>query len=767
MADYEDYDNAAEDDLVEIDVNCLPDSEDLTGWVELRVSEEEPHNIKIWDSRSKENLVIPNGAEGNNYTAQLAIGELPAELWVEGCGYGADVLSLWYTPDGTWFPGNLNADIINVTTVLVNMSVDGVAESEEESVGGYVALGSDETELALHAVTAAGAPFDVDHRMTLDVEYGARGAGGRIEIWDYTEPAEPNQLSLPKRYYSAEKLPSDLRVKGTRVNVALRDITLIWKYSIQGRTIEDRIGVTVVGVDLDATPHSCEATEEVPGTPVMLNDDWDCELKYTASGDGHRELEPIWDNDYTAEEVTSEDDLMKVRLSVLPGALPGDAVLTLSNPDNVRLWPAATKGEPFDIITIPTEGKTYAISSLPQDLYVEGLELGQSVMTLTFDYLGVTYEDKLNVDIVTIEESQGGEREIIYNYNTDISFEVKPASLSSEYTYLWDLDGDGSFYNGDWEAGITRQESVKYSSDASGFGNVNLPQVPANKRKVYNVGVKLTDAAITVGFVLKKSTRVALDQRMGTSLAADITDSSECDAEVQTVCSGWNNSSPIAFDDTDDPAGHAPGNQTQSQIQFDFGDAPDYSLRILNDGNRILYSGWVAANGLCNAEVTSGGIRVYNAFVGMEPYLSDQTRENMVNIADHEATHCRQLEMARDNMPANNVWKLLDEYYEGVESDGFIDFAEDEAYFTAIEDGNLGWYDIYIYGQEAGDDGVVAVFDMDYRSSMLGPDERYPDMPEGSPVKNACRAYFQDMYDRIPFLEMKIEGYDHAMRPPE
>ena len=38
------------------------------------------------------------------------------------------------------------------------------------------------------------------------------------------------------------------------------------------------------------------------------------------------------------------------------------------------------------------------------------------------------YQDKLNIDIVTIEEDQGGTRKVINSYNSDIVFEVKPTN---------------------------------------------------------------------------------------------------------------------------------------------------------------------------------------------------------------------------------------------------------------------------------------------------------------------------------------------------
>ena len=253
VPDYQETaENTSEDDLVEITlIDCLPDSNDLTGFLQLKVECGVAGNIKVWSSEHKGagNLVI-EGAGDEHW----AIGSVPGSLWVEGSGTGTGQLSLGYSPDEISFSG---ADIVNVTIVQVHMNMDGVAESEEESVGGYIALGSDNTVLDLYVVSPpwnpvpeppTGVPFDSGHPMILDVNYASRGSG-LIEFWDYSNPAEPNQLSLPKRYYSAEKLPTDLRIKGTKASSAHRLITLIWEYSIQGRTVEDRIKLTVYGVE--------------------------------------------------------------------------------------------------------------------------------------------------------------------------------------------------------------------------------------------------------------------------------------------------------------------------------------------------------------------------------------------------------------------------------------------------------------------------------------------------------------------------------------
>jgi len=182
------------------------------------------------------------GGEGDEH---WAIGSVPGSLWVEGSGTGTGQLSLGYSPTETLFFG---ADIVNVTIVQVHMNMEGVAESEEETVGGYIAFGSDDTELWLNGVSGPPPPFDEDHPMTLDVDYASRGSG-LIEIWDYSYPLAPVKVDLPVTYDSAEFLLDDLRIKGTSTSSMLKGITIIWEYSIQGRSIQDRIKLTVYEVE--------------------------------------------------------------------------------------------------------------------------------------------------------------------------------------------------------------------------------------------------------------------------------------------------------------------------------------------------------------------------------------------------------------------------------------------------------------------------------------------------------------------------------------
>jgi len=252
VPDYDDPGDASEDDLVAITIGCSPAN--LGGYLELRAHTP----IKVWSDPHKGagNLLIPNG---ENLYRRWVVGSFPATMWVEGvnsAGFlsGESALRLWYTTSSVSpsYPGaQYNPDLVNLTLVWVDMDMAGVDADEEESVGGYIALGA-EKQLTLWRVQPAGVPpvgvpLDSSHPMTLDVKYADRGSG-LIEIWDYSE-WPPGKLSLPKTYSTTEFLLDDLHIKGTSASSMLRGITLIWEYTIGGRTVQDRIKCTVYAVE--------------------------------------------------------------------------------------------------------------------------------------------------------------------------------------------------------------------------------------------------------------------------------------------------------------------------------------------------------------------------------------------------------------------------------------------------------------------------------------------------------------------------------------
>jgi hypothetical protein len=167
------------------------------------------------------------------------------------------------------------------------------------------------------------------------------------------------------------------------------------------------------------------------GTPLLLNDDWDCERKYGEANypanDLRYEKEPVWDLENTLPVAKEDDDLMEVKI-LAPVGLQGTVRLKISNPhSSIRLWTTRKKDA---LVNIPNGGKEYEIADLSQNgkFFVEGIALGRAVITLEYDgdATGII-NDKINIDVVNLYESQIDDdlRHVIYDYNADIKFEVK------------------------------------------------------------------------------------------------------------------------------------------------------------------------------------------------------------------------------------------------------------------------------------------------------------------------------------------------------
>jgi hypothetical protein len=499
-------------------------------------------------------------------------------------------------------------------------------------------------------------------------------------------------------------------------------------------TLTDKVYVMAAEINLDASPNSSEATEETPGTPLLLNDDWDCLQTYQTTSGGHREEEPLWDKDYTAAQVATEDDLMRVRLNVTP-VLTGNATLTIaSGAANVRLWPRATKGTSSEIITIPSGGLTYTISTLPQDIYVEGIALGRTVMKLEYTVDATTFSDTLNIDVVMLRESQGNDRKVINDYNSDISFVVmSDKALSSQYVCHWDLDGDGTRSGGAWESDTTVNTSVKYSGNPSGVGNVNLPVNAANRRKTYDCSVMITSAGLPSGLVIHRSIRVALDSYAGTNVATT-------EAERRTEVAGLT-TPPQGFANTP-----ASGDCSQAWFESNYGVEVSPPGLAINNGNRLQYSTDTGAYGLTPYTGAGASRSVYAVMVLKAAYDAGFKREDLQSVAVHECRHAAQhIAVAA----GGNNWRTVDGYY--TQASGYSRLREADA--ERVELGaNGSWH--YLRENSL------------FRTAYDGALADYSAMSSGT-GKNAAKAILQSIYTDIAFLEMKIAGYDWYVRPPE
>lgn len=98
---------------------------------------------------------------------------------------------------------------------------------------------------------------------------------------------------------------------------------------------------------------------------------------------------------------------------------------------------------------------------------------------------------------------------LIYDSGKKVKFTIPDLPQGS--TVAWDLNGDGKFGDGVFEKVATGTTEVTYSKAQDAAANVNLPNTAENRRKVYQVGAKVTVGGKEV--VLTRPIRVALETK--------------------------------------------------------------------------------------------------------------------------------------------------------------------------------------------------------------------------------------------------------------
>jgi hypothetical protein len=500
-------------------------------------------------------------------------------------------------------------------------------------------------------------------------------------------------------------------------------------------TAEDAVRVTVIKIDL-AAETSIEASEEVPGTALALNDDWDCGAKYgDGAGGDHREFEPIWDRDFIGD-TPAEKNLLKATLSASPSDLPGDVTLKLFGGETkVRLWPRASKGVQEDIIDATGNGKPYAVSSLPKDIYVEGLQVGRSDLRVTYAYQGLTFADKLNLDVVKLQEHQNGVARVFNIYNTDITFDVqRDTPAAAHYRCLWDVDGIQGFASGPWESTTSPSLTVKYGRESSAAGRVHLEENADNKRKVYAATVRLKGGELKGGLNLLRNIRVALASYHGDSVGE--TETARRD-EVPDLASP-----PNGFTDT-----RPTGDFSQQYFQqWYYVDTPP-GRRVIND-NRLQYSSQPDLIGATIGDGRDTERQVFLMLVGARAYSLGFKYEDLLSIAEHECQHARQnVEISQDG----TLWNSMDR---GIPWIGYsMCFLEADAYRTGFGS-PASWFFLK----------DTCRFVEEYTESMA----YYLTVLPAGDTRNAARLILQYIYRDIEseFIELKRPGYDWYVRPP-
>ena len=465
------------------------------------------------------------------------------------------------------------------------------------------------------------------------------------------------------------------------------------------------------------------------GAAVAVNNDWDNGQTYGAApAAGHREGEPILDFNHL-DTTANEDDLLEVTIDLQPAGLNGNVTLQATEGANrIRLWPASTKGAAGDVISLPA---TFPTSDLPRQIFVEGLDNpGRCVLETSYVHDASNVSDRLVVNVVDLRESQapGTTRKIVYDYNSPIAFEVRGAPAN--YSFEWDFDGDGSFNSAPFESGKTSSSESCAYGPVQNANTVQLVQNAANRRQMYDVAVRMTGGLIlhvkgmtlaNDGVTWQNGIRVALGTNQGQPLPAQST------AGLHTLYN-WNDNSPVNFDPTD--AAHSGANR----ISYDAADP--------NNASTLFSAGLGAAR------------RVLYVTVGPAIFTSGQRREDLNGTVNHEIVHLRQHVAVRDNSPANNIWRRLDNHYGS--TNGYRDFREVEGHFSEILDTDISWRHHLPAVQRD-----LAQFVTRYNRCR----NLIAAIPAGA-MRNAARSFLMDIYNRIPFFEMKRAGYDHSVLPP-
>lgn len=598
----------------------------------------------------------------------------------------------------------------------------------------------------------------------------------------------------------------------------------IWDQSARPKTdrywAKDRVRISPYRVDL-AAEHSSEETEEAPGTPVMLNDNWDNAQTYTQTIlGGPRECEPIWDLDYTGGEVPNETDLMKVTLRVgSPIGLTGNAVLKVtSGADRIRIWPRRTKGQAHEIITIPPEGLQIDVTELPKDIYVEGIALGGAVMELEYEFSdeSVLYGDQISIDVVRLLErepcpfDQFHTRRVIYPYDSEVQFVVDFGSAAGDipvyYSYEWNLDGADN--HNPWQDLNESPVTASFGAGDSGPGTVRLAPTADNRRKTYNVSVKVSGGDGSPHLELHRPVRVALGTYEGTPVAS--TDAGRV-AEVPGLATpppGFNPTPPgdasveyshawfedrygvarsisggagaavtatvqggevVAINVSEGGTGYSAattvsitgdGSGATATVTMQDGVITAISVTdsgsgytaanvVIEDaGNRLQYSTSMVGQGVM---FTADPAKVYVCLVNKRAYDLGLKREDLQSIALHEVRHAEQFMAVRD---VESDWHALHHHYGGWSDGTDYDYLVEADARIANLNSNASWRHFFTIDFAHGNSfyhGALDAYDQ-----LLAED-----------AKSAARRILQDVYTAIPFLEMKRDDYDWSVRAPK
>jgi hypothetical protein len=642
-------------------------------------------------------------------TWNLASNQKPATEYYVGC----DQASLTMRDKSATLKWQLQeelSDSVAATIVSVDVSTTDTTEQTEESPG---------TFLEFNTTKNLSLSFLPNNLNIGELELS--GGGGKLKFYDGA-----TEIQQPKWNLSNTSPPNSITIKG----IDHGEATLTWKHNTS--EADDKLKTTVYELILTAPGKMVEMSPGVFHVPVMLNDNHNCSLEYTATWncsancpDGctadHRELEPVWDLLYMGSY--NEPDLVSFHLEMKPNTMPGSVTLKAVNGgSNVRLWQNANKGSKSTIITIP---KNYNISTFPTDFYAEGIQTGDVTFEAKYNppqNVNANATKTLDAHVVSLIEKQGGVRKIINANATPIDFTVDGGSAFNG-KIAWTVPS----HNNSSSLGTSNAISVSYGATGC---NVTLPENAANRRFSTTVGVSIDGKLI-----MQRNLRVAQATYQGTAVA---TTTPARRTEVPGLAG------LPAMDVMPVNTGSATNPTPYSAQDFD----KQYGTDFMGNGNaQIRYATTLNDYGLTIA--LSGGVnrKVYAVMLSKIAYDDDLKWEDLTAIANHEARHVNQNIWMRNS---TSNWGVLESNCPFSSSRKY--FMEADAYTTNLNSqGSWKYIDTRFF---------------QFRDTNYNPAEQLYFSEGNTTVKQAMRDILQSIYISIPFEEMKKHDYDWYTRPP-
>jgi hypothetical protein len=690
-----------------LEVNILPDTA-VQGQVTLQLN----NGLKIYENATSQTVLASSALTWN-----LANNQKPATEYYVGCDQSSTAMRDKSATLKWQLQGELS-DSVAATIVGVNVATTDTTEPTEESPGTFIPINTSKE------VTITYEPNNLDLG-----ELELSGGSGKLAFYHGTTPLTSTAWNLANTTGSSPTVtvPGTITIKGINHGEVSY---LKLKHDKSGA--EDKLKVTVYELILEAPGKMVEMSPGVFHVPVMLNDNHDCGLDYTATwncsvncpngctGD-HRELEPVWDMNYIGSY--SDSDIVPFKLEMKPNTMPGSVTLKVtSGAARVRFWQNANKGGKSTIISVP---KTYSISTLPTNFYTEGIQTGDVTFEATYNppsNINVNATQTLNAHIVSLIEKQGNVRKIINANTTPIDFTVESGNAFNG-KIAWTVPN----HNNSSSLGTTNTISVSYGAATN--HNVTLPENAANRRFTTTVG-----ASIDGKLLMERNIRVAQATYQGTAVATTTPARRTEVAGLATL---------PTMDAMPVNTGTATNPTPSSSQYFD----NQYGTDFVGNGNaQIQYATLLSDYGLTVA--VPGGInrKVYVVMVSKTAYDTSLKQEDLTAIANHEARHAYQNVWMRNG---NTDWMLLESILPF--SNSRVHFMEADAYTTNLNSlGSWKYIDTRFNPFIANYNAALQVYNTLRSNAVNG-------TTQSINVRNTARNILQDIYQAIPtdFKEMK------------